>query len=114
MNRFRPGVEALDSRTLPSAVFATADSSLLSAAQVVQVADDSASTDAAATTASGTLQIELENVLVSSYQATVAASAAPAESEGGQPADGSLDPAAEKVTFQDFHFTAKVSKSSPG
>ena len=79
MNCFRPSVESLDARTLPSAVLAAQ-------------ADD-------------TLRITLSDVLVSS------ASLAAPDGATADP-DRSGDSAA-KVTFQDFNFTAKVSKHDP-
>lgn len=57
MTRFRPSVEPLDARTLPSAVFATTDA---------PPPAESAVADAAAPAAPTGMTITLENVLVSS------------------------------------------------
>ena len=83
MTRFRPTVEALDARTLPSAVMAGADSApVLLEAQVVQLADEPTSGVVADQDASIVakksggkagagqqeyLRVTLTDVLVSSY-----------------------------------------------
>jgi hypothetical protein len=53
------------------------------------------------------LKIVLSDVLISNYSAAPAAPETPAT--GGAEGEGAV----AKVTFQDFHFTAKVSKPSP-
>jgi type VI protein secretion system component Hcp len=84
MTRFRPSVESLDARALPSAVLAAQ-------------ADDY-------------LHITMSDVLVSSFSLAAPDDATTAPE---QPTAGESGDAAAKVTFQDFHFVARMSKSSP-
>ena len=86
--RFVPTVQSLEVREVPAVLAVFAPVEPVPAAPV----------DAADT---ASLQVELENVLISSYSVS-------ASSEGAADTD-----AASKVTFQDFSFTAKMSKASP-
>ena len=85
MTRFRPTVEPLDARTLPSAVFAAPDATPPEGAAVV----DTAARPAAGGDTEQSLSLNFPKI---TFKDAVVSG---------------------KVTFQDFHFTAKVNKASP-